>query len=61
MAYPVCTPGMSAPHRRKDIDVLSGGSEPGSVLNPMAVVDLNEVGIDIKELVLALIESLRLE
>ena len=52
---------MSAPHRRKDIDVLSGGSEPGSALNPMAVVDLNEVGIDIKELVLALIESLRLE
>jgi len=30
-----------------DIDVLSGGSEPGSALNPMAVAAMNEVGIDI--------------
>lgn len=30
-----------------DIDVLSGGSEPGTALNPMAVAAMNEVGIDI--------------
>jgi protein-tyrosine-phosphatase len=30
-----------------EIEVLSGGSEPGTALNPMAVVAMNEVGIDI--------------
>ncbi len=30
-----------------DIVVLSGGSEPGIALNPMAVAAMNEVGIDI--------------
>jgi arsenate reductase len=30
-----------------EIEVLSGGSEPGTALNPMAVAAMNEVGIDI--------------
>jgi protein-tyrosine-phosphatase len=30
-----------------EIEVLSGGSEPGSTLNQMAVAAMNEVGIDI--------------
>jgi arsenate reductase (thioredoxin) len=32
-----------------DIVVLSGGSEPGAALNPMAVAAMKEVGIDISQ------------